>query len=355
MNRKSFVKLIAAVVIAAGIIALLVWGYRGSRREMAMEQERERPVKAPSRVSVQEGEVVVTLDQATMLKSGIAVAPLAPISHRAEARAPGVVLMVQTLLDARAAYAGAMAQVQKPEAALAASRKAYERVKALNADGQLASDRAVQSSEAAWRSDLAATEAGRTSLHALKGSIRQQWGSVIAGWVTGGSPEFERLADQRDLLVRVTLPAAERIAAAPQSVRIEATDGTITPARLVSPSPTTDPRIQGASFFYLAPARSRLLPGMNVIVRLPVGSTRNGVVIPASAVVWWQGKAWIYLQKGKEQFVRRETSMDNPVEGGWFTAQGVSPTDRVVARGAQLLQSEEFRSQIQVGEEEGKK
>jgi hypothetical protein len=94
---------------------------------------------------------------------------------------------------------------------------------------------------------------------------------------------------------------------------------------------------------------------MNVLAFVPAGPSRPGVMVPARAAVWWQGKASVYLEKGTGHFVRREIPTETPVGEGWFVTGGFSPGDKVVVKGAQLLQSEEFRSQIQVGEEGGGK
>jgi hypothetical protein len=117
----------------------------------------------------------------------------------------------------------------------------------------------------------------------------------------------------------------------------------------VFPSPHTDPRVQGLSFLYVASAVTpRLVPGMNVLAYLPLGPQVSGVVIPAPAIVWWQGKAWVYVQQGGDRFVRREVPTENPVHDGWFVMREFSAGDRLVARGAQALLSEEFRARIQV-------
>ena len=105
------------------------------------------------------------------------------------------------------------------------------------------------------------------------------------------------------------------------------------------------------SFFYLAPARPQgLLPGMNVLAYLPIGPPVQGVMVPAAAVVWWQGKAWVYVQTDPNHFVRRELSTETPVPEGWFVGTGLAAGDSIVVRGAQLLLSEEFRAQIQVSQ-----
>jgi hypothetical protein len=81
---------------------------------------------------------------------------------------------------------------------------------------------------------------------------------------------------------------------------------------------------------------------------VPGGNQKSGVVVPYSAVVWIYGKAWIYIRKDAVHFVRREVPVDHPSEGGWFSTERFSPGDRVTVQGAQLLLSEEFRSQIRI-------
>jgi hypothetical protein len=74
------------------------------------------------------------------------------------------------------------------------------------------------------------------------------------------------------------------------------------------------------------------------------------VVVPDSATVWLGGKAWAYVQKGREQFVRLEISTNHPMGEGWFVTKNFSAGDLVAVQGAQLLLSEEFRSQIRISD-----
>jgi hypothetical protein len=56
------------------------------------------------------------------------------------------------------------------------------------------------------------------------------------------------------------------------------------------------------------------------------------------------------LQTGADKFARREVALEDPASGGWFTTS-VDADDKVVTRGAQMLLSEEFKSQIRVEDE----
>ena len=341
-------------VIAAGILALALWGFVEGRKELDMERERERPVNAPSRLSIEDGQPEIILDQVTRIKAGITTMQLASTARHQELVAYAAVLPFQELSDLRNAFVIARVQEDKARAASAASRQEYGRMQTLHGDDRNISDKALQAAEAVWRTDDAGAQAAREALAAVERNARQQWGNPLAQAVADGSSLFVRLAERREILLQVTLPVGAAIGKPPQTARVQDTNGTLRSAALVSPAPRTDARLQGASFFYVAGAEG-LLSGMTVTILLPVGPEAQGVVVPASAVVWWQGKAWIYVMQPNDHFVRRELATDHPLEDGWFAAQGFAANEAVVVTGAQLLLSEEFRAQIQVGEKGEKK
>ena len=160
---------------------------------------------------------------------------------------------------------------------------------------------------------------------------------------------------------------------APPQVSIQTGTGQRASIRFLSPATRTDPKIQGVSFFYTADAASGALPGMNVVVLLPAGRPTPGVLVPAPAIVWLQGRAWVYLRPGTATFTRREIDTTLPAPDGGYVvpvaaappSESASPAPGVsnpagapglpagtllVVSGAQTLLSEEFRAQIQRGD-----
>lgn len=369
-------KQVLTIVIVICCVALLVWYFWVGH---ASKPEKEEGAEAPSRVSVQQGERIVTLDPAIQTKAGIVTSPLKRVIYKKELKAYGTVLDFQPIADLRKVlldsqkaladlrnnFGAATAQVEKAKLSLDASRTEYERLKILHEDNRNVSDKALQAGEVAWRSDEATVRSaqetlrsaqeslhtGEQSLEVSQDTARQQWGNVIAGWLFEGEPAFERLRQRMDVLIQITLPSDVRIPAPPDSVQIQTGSGAVITARLVSSSPKTDPKIQGMSFFYLAPSQRSILQGMEIRAYLPVGQTVQGYFVPASAAVLWQGKTWAYVQKDSSNFVRREIPTDTPVQGGWFVATGFMPSDRIVTQGAELIFSTEFRSQIEKEEE----
>lgn len=345
MRKKPLILLGVGAVVAG----LAVWGFIEGRKELAQEQEREKPVAVPSRVVAQEGGTAVVFDAQTQKLADIGVAAAAQTTRRGETEALATVLSPQALIDLRNSYVAATAQAGKARAALEASHREYERLTVLHSDDRNISDRALQAAEAAWRGEEAADRAAQATVDAIELNARQQWGAVLTAAVLGNASTFRRLSEQKDVLLRIAAPSGSRLPAPPGTANVIGDDGVLRASRLISPSPQADPRIQGPTFFYVAPTEG-LLPGSTLTVRLPIGSPEVGVTIPAAAVLSWQGKAWFYVESAPGRFVRHELTDALPVAEGWFVP-GL-PALRVVVRGGQTLLSEELRGEIKGGEED---
>lgn len=206
---------------------------------------------------------------------------------------------------------------------------------------------AMQSDEATYRNDQAQVTADEQDANLQLDTIRQNWGSVVEKWVSNNSPTLDAVLDQREFLAQVVFPPGE-VAVAPRSLTITAPGNQSIQAQLVSSLPQVNPQIQGISHLYLIASGPGLAVGMNFAVLVPVGTPVNGVTIPQSAVVWWQGKAWVYEATSPTTFTRRELPTDNSVSGGYFVPGPTFTSEmKVVTAGAQALLSEEFRSEIQ--------
>jgi len=337
-------------LIFAGLAGLAAWGALESRGEAALEAERERPVKAPSRIVEVDGLPAVRLDAQALANNGIEVATLSPAPYQDQLRGYGTVLDLTSFTDLSNTYANARAQQQGAQARLAASKTAADRARGLYRDQQNVSLAQSQAADAAARADQAAVAAADSQVRTLAATAAQSFGPVVGKALLGGSILATRLIERQDFLLQVTLPPGTSLPAPPQTATVQVEGGPPAPVDFVSRATRADPRIQGMSFVYLAPASSGVLPGMNVLVSLPSGPPVDGLAIPPSAIVWWQDRAWAYRQAGADAFVRTQIPTNFPATDGGYVVKDLPPDTRIVARGAQLLLSEEFRAQIQVGD-----
>ena len=343
---------VALALVIAAIASGAFWFLSERKEEARAEAVREAPAEAPARVIAAAGQTMVKLDAAAQERGGIVVAAVQAVPYRAERRAYATVLDVKGLNELASAYARAQAQCQSAEARLAASRTAFTRAQSLYKDQQNVSAAQLQAAEAAFRADEAALAAATTEARALTATARQEWGETIGDAVIAGDPVARRLIEREDLLVQVTLPPGLSLAQPPPEAAVEKPQGGRAALRYISPATRTDPRIQGMSFFYVAPGTSGLLPGMNVVALLPADVAGDGELVPESAVVRWQGKDWVYVRTAPDSFVRREVSADVPAAGGGYVVASLPADAEIVTQGAQVLLTEELRPQLQGGDED---
>ncbi len=335
--------------VAVGVCILVIWGFIEGRGEAANEALRETPVKAPLRIAEINGQAVVKLDAQTLKSSGIEVAALTQAPYQGQIQGYGTARDLAALTDLQYRYVNANAQWQTIRAKLNASTQALERARGLYENQQNVSLAQLQTAQATAAGDQATLAAARSQVQALAATAIQAFGPVVGKSLIDGSPLITRLIERQDILLQVTLPPGVTLTSPPQTATVRVEGSPLTTLDLLSPATQTDPRIQGLSFFYLAPASSGVLPGMNVLVSLPSGAPSTGVAIPRSAVLWWQDRAWIYRQIDASSFARTQISTDLSSKDGGFIVKDLPSDAKVVIEGAQLLLSEEFRAQIQVG------
>jgi len=255
-------------------------------------------------------------------------------------------------------------------AALGAAQAALDRARMLNADDKNVSDRAVEEAAARVAAEQARVTAAQESVKLIESSLASTAGASIPLEIERGGQVVEVLVHPGEsveagqpvlraarfdrLLARVDIPAGDTVTpnVAAASIVPVGYEGRPVRGERIALAAAVDPKTQGQPFlFRISDASSALRPGLAVTAYLELpGARRQGVAVPRSAVVRQAGTAWVYVQTAPDQLARREVTLEDPTAEGWFT-RSLSPGDRVVTTGAQLLLSEEFKSQIQVGEE----
>jgi len=333
---------LAILIAALGVLACM-----GACQNRVDKDDEGKPAGGTSpatppaaKISFENGQAILTLDQQTQRRMGIEFSTLPPTVTRTQVAAPAVVLSVQELATFRNGYIATQSQIEKDRVDTEVARKEYSRLKMLFDNNQNISEKTLQSAEGSLRLLEVDQRTAEQQLNLQASVTQQQWGNVVAKWAMDGSPELERLLGMRETLLQVTLPF-EQSYNAPRTIFVEIPGRSRSEATLISSFPRVDPRIQGGSFLYVSPGQPDFTPGVNLLAHIAVGNSMRGVIIPASAVVWSEGKAWTYLQTAPDQFSRREITTDVPVNDGYFVTVGFTAGSKVVRRGAQSLFSEE--------------
>jgi hypothetical protein len=261
----------------------------------------------------------------------------------------------------------AQSELSGSTASVVAARAAYERAKLLNADNKNISDRAFEDAAARLAGEEARVKAAADTVRLLERSLDssgptgntpltvERGGEVVeitarpGEAVEPGAPIL-RVAKLDRLFAHVDVPVGEHVPPTVSTARIIAVGYEDAPvfADRIGLAATADPAAQGQSFlFRLRDTGLGLRPGLAVTARIAVpGPLRQGIVIPATAIVRLAGKSYVYVQTAANEFVRKEVTLDQPTEDGSLSTRTVSVGDRIVVQGAQLMLSEEFKSQI---------
>ncbi len=300
----------------------------------------------PVRLTIRNGVPTLTLTSKEQENAGIIAARLEAAPPQIDIHGFATVLDPAGLADLNNQYRDAEAQVDVAKARLAASQAAYERAQILHKDQQNISTAQLQSAKSTYDVDTNTLTAAQTHAAAVVINVRQTWGEAIATALARGDSAIADLIERRAFLVRITLPPGTVITTTPEiaSALYGPADVRLT---YVSLATAVDPKLQGMSYLYRTPAQN-LLPGLTLDVALAVKTEQGGSIVPDSAVVWLEGKPWIYIRTQPTIFIRKQIDPSRSAPDNGYVVGGLPPDARVVIYGTQMLLSEEFRASVPV-------
>lgn len=288
--------------------------------------------------------------------------------NRVETVSRSQIVPGQQLDDAKVLLAEAETQMAIASADFELWRKALD-----------ALDRPGQRETTVYRHVLTAPADGEVAELQARPGMAVEAGSLVA-----------QIVDFRRPLVRLDLPVDVLAAGAPAPVRITAISGgrsslglAATSSALsveavpVGPAPRIDTASQLVGYWYTIEAgRSKdpsaadrsisarddgpgavWRPGLQVqaLLTLPGARSISAVKVGEGAVLFHQGHALVYVRAKTGSYTRREVRVLARENDAWILAAqsgassaGVEPGEVVVRRGAQVLLSEEFRSDVDV-------
>jgi len=348
MNRK----LAIIIGLQAFLIVMLFWVlvFYGKDEFEASTQQSEEEIETPSRVANQEGITVITISPATQVQSEIRTTALQASSHQASISTYGSVISIDSLIDLRTRYLAAQSDIQVLRTSLAQNKQEYARLHALNQDDKNVSDKVVAAAAANIKADEARIAAAESGSRNIADSMRQTWGEVLTKHAISqnSSALLQNLIAGKEVLVQTTLPfdAAEPRDNSSIMIAPTAAPSHTIKAYYISRAPISNSTIQGKTYFYTAKS-TELRAGMQVnALSATSNKSSSGVLIPNNAIVWYSGKPWVYQKTGNDKFSRLPVNTDVEIDNGWFYHGSLKANDHVVTSGAQLLLSEEFKSQI---------
>lgn len=348
MNRK----LAIIIGLQAFLIIMLFWllVFYGKDEFEAMSEQSEEEIETINRVADKDGATIISISPAAQKQSDILTSPLKASTHQASISTYGNVVSIDSLIELRNRYLAVKSEIDVLRATFNHNKSELERLKVLNQDNKNVSDKVVAAAAASTRSDETKIAATESNARNIADSIRQQWGDTLAQHAINSktSDLLQALISNKKVLIQTTLPfdAAEPKPNSNITIAPTAAPSHTMGAYYISPAPITNTTIQGKTYFYHA-VTSELRTGMQINATTATSSKKsNGVIVPNNAIIWYAGKPWVYQKTGADQFSRKPIHTDIEVEDGWFYQGHLKANDEVVISGAQLLLSEEFKSQI---------
>jgi hypothetical protein len=338
--------------LQAFLIVVLFWllAFYGKDEFEAMSEQSEEEIETINRVANKDGATIISISPAAQKQSDILTSPLKASSHQASISTYGNVVSIDSLIELRNRYLAVKSEIDVLKATLSHDKSEFERLKALNQDNKNVSDKALAGAAANTKSDETKITAAESNAKNISDSIRQLWGDTLAQHAINPKTSnlLQALISNKRVLIQTTLPfdAAEPKQNSSIMIAPTAAPSHTMSAQYVSPAPLTNSTIQGKTYFYHA-VTNELRAGMQINATTATSSKKsNGVIVPNNAIIWYAGKPWVYQKTGADQFSRKPIHTNIEVDDGWFYQGHLKANDEVVISGAQLLLSEEFKSQI---------
>lgn len=279
---------------------------------------------------------------------GIRVAALQGTVLNPEHAVQGKVVDISPLLELRTRYRAMLAEARIGESTLALAQKNRDRLARLSQESIIATKELV-AAESTLAAETTRSATARHHLQEIREAAVHSWGTELFRLaIEEDSVLWDALLKRQKVLLLVALPANHALPLGTRTIHVarnrDRQHAAI--AELLSAAPNTDLLVQGETYFFHVDA-AHLRTGMRVDAWIPRGgSAARGVFLPASAIVWYGGLPWVYLQAGEETYRRVAITEYEEYGEGWFVRSGLRNGDQLVVAGAQLLLSEEMRGQI---------
>ncbi|MDE2178174.1 MAG: hypothetical protein KGJ50_07685 [Xanthomonadaceae bacterium] len=289
----------------------------------------------------------VRVAPADLAASGVLLAPLMAIREAPQIDGLASVRDPAPLLASAAGLAAARAQAAAADAEAAAAGAEAARLATLYRHGENAALHDVQTARAQAAAAAARRIAAVAQFAAARAAARAQWGAALTALAQRGPQALADYADGRTALIELALPPGTRVPA-PPVISLRPSGATAMPASLLGPAPRTDAVVQGPTWYYRVAVNAARAGALRIGARFAAavpepGALRSGVRVPATAVIWYAGRPWIYVETAPGVFRRQPLPESAHGAAGWIVSAGLRPGQRVVAHGAELLLSQELK------------
>lgn len=256
----------------------------------------------------------------------------------------GFVLDLTPLLSFRRQCLENKQMMAQAQAQFNISQSALARVQAMYRN-KATSLRALEQQKRQWLADQATLNTATLRYHTLMNKTRLQW-QQLADIFCQQHGQVDDLLTGNSKIIAIPRP---RQAVMSDLDTLDVNITGIQQTIKVQPLPNIDVfdvvRQTSQILFITHDGHLHNKQHFNVSVPL-AGPQQHGLFIPASALLWHLGQAFVYIKMDPEHFRHQNIDHFTAVKKGYLVSDNIEPGDEVVVRGGQILLSYEFRSQI---------
>jgi hypothetical protein len=130
-GRNGSLAILIAALVALACLEACQNPFATDEKEEKRASGMSPSIPPPAKLSFENGQAILTLDQQTQGRMGIELATLTAVVTRAQVAVPAVVLSVQELATIRNGYIATQSQIEKDRVDTNVARREYARLKML--------------------------------------------------------------------------------------------------------------------------------------------------------------------------------------------------------------------------------
>jgi len=350
MKNKSLIIIITQSLLIIGLLWLIIYlskdeifrdGIDSSLR-VADEFDAESLVLIQNKI--------ITLSDSMIKNSGINVQPISESRKRSSNPSYGYVVNLKNLIDYKTNYLNLNFEINKLNLQLKEEIVRFKTLQTLNEDNKNIADSVVGEKEIEINNLSNNLNIQKNNKINLLQIIGQEWGQSFKDLLTDPKTSLlQNIFNSDSRLIKITiannkvqkLPPSELILFSPLHPKNKYK------ANFVSKAPFGSLDIQGSSYFYLTLGNDLMIGSkINSYIESAEDSRVKKFHIPKSAIIWNEGKPWIYVESSNNSFLRHPIFKLEEVNDGWVVQFENIPPRAIVTKGAQLLLSEEYKHLI---------
>jgi hypothetical protein len=350
MKNKSLIIIITQSLLIIGLLWLIIYLSKDeifrdgidSNLRVADEFDAESLVSIHNKI--------ITLSDSMVKNSGINVQPISDSRKRSSNPSYGYVVNLKNLIDYQTNYLNLNFEINKLNLQLKEELVHFKILQSLNEDNKYIADSVVFEKEIEINNLHNNLDIQKNNKNNLLRVIGQEWGQSFKDLLTDPKKSLlQNIFNSDSRLIKITiannkiqkLPPSELILFSPLQPQNKYK------ANLISKAPFGSLDIQGSSYFYLTLSNDLMIGSkINAHIESAEDSQVKKFHIPKSAIIWNEGKPWIYVESSNNSFLRHPIFKLEEVNDGWVVQFENIPPWAIVTKGAQLLLSEEYKHLI---------